>query len=173
MVLYVNPAFANSFLLCTICTRNASALRKFACTARGVRVKKTNNPIIYCKSKVYKNHHPNGSFMVFFALGRREARPQGFPRYYHLSRSPCLLHFFLNGEFKMPQRRRRRRRQRERQKSNRLNRQNNDSASLIFCIFLYHHCTTTTWKSLISRFMEDVNKSRRNFLSFSERGYSC
>jgi len=29
--------------------------------------------------------------------GRREARPQGFPRYHHLSRSPCLLHFFING----------------------------------------------------------------------------
>ena len=28
--------------------------------------------------------------------------------------------------------------------------------------FLCHHWTTTTWKYLISRFMEDVNKRRRN-----------
>ena len=30
------------------------------------------------------------------------------------------------------------------------------------------YCTTTTWKSLISRFMEDVNKRQLNFLSLSE-----
>ena len=101
--------------------------------------------------------------------GERKARSEtaGFSRYHHLSRSPCLLHFFINGELKI------RRRQREHQKSNRLNRQNNNSASRIFCIFLYHHCTTTTLKSLISRFMENLNKSRRNFLFSSERGYSC
>ena len=105
------------------------------------------------------------------ARGERKARSEtaGFSRYHHLSRSPCLLHFFINGELKMP----RRRRQREHQKSNRLNRQNNNSASRIFCIFLYHHCTTTTLKSLISRFMENLNKSRRNFLFSSERGYGC
>ena len=29
-------------------------------------------------------------------------------------------------------------------------------------------CTTTTWKCIISRFMEDVNKRRRSFLSLSK-----
>ena len=37
--------------------------------------------------------------------------------------------------------------------------------------FLCPHGTTTTCKCLISRFMEDVDKSRRNFLSVSELGY--
>ena len=38
-----------------------------------------------------------------------------------------------------------------------------------FCTFLYRHCTTTTWKCLVLRFTEDVNKQGRNFpqLSFS------
>ena len=31
----------------------------------------------------------------------------------------------------------------------------------LFCTFLCGHCTTTAWKSLISRFMEDVNKRQR------------
>ena len=39
-------------------------------------------------------------------------------------------------------------------------------AAHFFCAFLYRHCTTTTWKSPISRFMEDVNKPGQNFLSF-------
>ena len=33
------------------------------------------------------------------------------------------------------------------------------------CTFLCHYCTTTTWKWQISRFMEDVNKRRRNLIS--------
>ena len=40
--------------------------------------------------------------------------------------------------------------------------------------FLYiscRFCTTTTWKCLISRFMENVNKQRRNFISLSELVY--
>ena len=55
------PCFANTFVLCTICTFNASALRKFACTGHVVRAQhppppppqkkkqQRNNPIIYCK----------------------------------------------------------------------------------------------------------------------------
>ena len=35
----------------------------------------------------------------------------------------------------------------------------------LFCTFLCRHCTTTTWKCLISRFVEDVNT--RQWLSFS------
>ena len=49
---------------------------------------------------------------------------------------------------------RQRRRQRERQKSNKLR-----LASLY--ILLCHHCSTTTWNSLISPFMEDVNTKQR------------
>ena len=42
-----------------------------------------------------------------------------------------------------------------------------------FCTSFCRHCTTTTWKFLISSFLEEVNKQRRSFL-FSELGYgSC
>ena len=34
-----------------------------------------------------------------------------------------------------------------------------------FCTFLCRRCTTTTWKCVIFRFMEVVNKRRRIFLS--------
>ena len=37
-----------------------------------------------------------------------------------------------------------------------------------FGTFLCRYFTITTWKCLISRFMEDVNKRRRNFLSLSK-----
>ena len=40
-----------------------------------------------------------------------------------------------------------------------------------FCAFLCRFCTTTTWKFLISRFMGNVNKQRRNFISLSVLGY--
>ena len=60
----------------------------------------------------------------------------------------------------------------ERQKSNSLNRQNKLCAcSTLFCTLLYRHCTTTTGKCLISRFMEDVNKRRAKFLCLSELEY--
>ena len=54
---------------------------------------------------------------------------------------------------------RRRRRQRERQKSSRLKlaKQQLCTCITLFCTFLCRRCTTTTWKCLISRFMEDVN----------------
>ena len=41
----------------------------------------------------------------------------------------------------------------------------------LFCTFLCRHCTTTTWKCLISRCTEEVHKRRRNFLSLSALGY--
>ena len=41
-----------------------------------------------------------------------------------------------------------------------------------FCAFLCRHCTTTTWKCVIFRFMEVVNKQRRIFLSVSKLEYS-
>ena len=40
-----------------------------------------------------------------------------------------------------------------------------------FFTFLCRHCTTTTWKCLVSRWTEEVHKRRRNFLSLSELGY--
>ena len=67
----------------------------------------------------------------------------------------------------------RRGRQRERQKNNRFCKQNNNfaHASRFFVHFFARFCTITTWKCLISRFMEDVNKRRRNFISISVLGY--
>ena len=62
--------------------------------------------------------------------------------------------FFLLSSF--PTTQRRRRRQRERQKSNRFIR----------------HCTTTTWKCLISRFVEDGNTRQQLSFSFPELWYS-
>ena len=44
-------------------------------------------------------------------------------------------------------------------------------ASHFFVHFFARFCTTTTWKCLIWRFMEYVNKQRRNFISLSELGY--
>ena len=41
----------------------------------------------------------------------------------------------------------------------------------LLCTFLSRHCTTTTGKCLFSRFTEDVNKRRLNFLSLSELEY--
>ena len=62
---------------------------------------------------------------------------------------------------------RRRRGQRERHKSNRfgLAKQQLCTCITLFCTFLCRHCTTTTWKCLISSFEEDVNRRQR--LSFS------
>ena len=64
---------------------------------------------------------------------------------------------------------RRRRRQRERQKNNRVIKQNNKLSrkSRFFCTFLSRLYKNTTWKCLISRFMEDVNKRRQIFLSLN------
>ena len=44
-------------------------------------------------------------------------------------------------------------------------------ASRFLVHFFAHFCTTTTWKCLISRFMEVVNKQRRNFISLSVLGW--
>ena len=60
-------------------------------------------------------------------------------------------------------------RQRERQKNNWFN--NKTTTSRFFLFFFSCFCTTTTRKCLIWRFMEDVNKQRRIFISLSELGY--
>ena len=41
-----------------------------------------------------------------------------------------------------------------------------------FCTFLCRHCTTTTWKCLISRLVVDKNSRQRLSLSFPELRYS-
>ena len=57
---------------------------------------------------------------------------------------------------------RRRRRQREQQKSNRLRlaKQQLCTCITLFCTFLCCRCTTTKWKCLILRVVEDVNTRR-------------
>ena len=42
----------------------------------------------------------------------------------------------------------------------------------LFCTFLCPRCTTTTWKCLISRFNEDVNRRQQLSFSFPELWYS-
>ena len=63
------------------------------------------------------------------------------------------------------------RRQRELQQNNRFNKQNNNFASAprFYCYISlpFLHDTTTTWRCLILRFMDNVNKQRRNFFFFS------
>ena len=75
-----------------------------------------------------------------------------------------------NRDFKIQ----RRGRQRERVKNNRFIKKNNNfaRASRFFVHFFACFCTTTTWKYLISCFMENVNDRRRNYISLSELGYS-
>ena len=66
---------------------------------------------------------------------------------------------------------RRRRQQRERQQSTwfRLVKNNNFArASRFFYTFLCRRCRTTTWKCLISLFVEDVKTKQRLFSSFPE-----
>ena len=43
---------------------------------------------------------------------------------------------------------------------------------MLFCTFLSRRCTTTTWKCLISRFVEDGNTRQRVSFSFPELWYS-
>ena len=65
---------------------------------------------------------------------------------------------------------RRGRRQQERQKSNwfRLAKQQLCTCITLFCTFLCRRCTTTTWKCLISRFVENVKTKQRLASSFRE-----
>ena len=73
----------------------------------------------------------------------------------------------------LKQRWRRRRQQREGEKSKRFRfaKQQLCACITLFCTFLCRRCTTTTWKCLISRFVEDVN-GRRLFFCFPELWYS-
>ena len=62
---------------------------------------------------------------------------------------------------------------RKSKKNNKFYKQNKNFArtSRFFVHFFARFCTTATRKCLISRFMEDVNKQRRNFISPSGLGY--
>ena len=64
-------------------------------------------------------------------------------------------------------------RQQERQNRNRfrLAKQQLCTCITLFFTFLCRHCATTTWKCLISRFVEDVNTKQRLCFSFPELRY--
>ena len=82
----------------------------------------------------------------------------------HLTRNFCRLSMTIE-----------RRHQRERQKKNswlRLAKQQLCTCITLFCTFLCRHCTTTTWKYLISRFFEDVHTRQRLSFSFPEFWHS-
>ena len=88
--------------------------------------------------------------------------------------SPSSLLKLFNRELKRRQRRRRLQRQLEQQKSNRFIVAKHQLCTCIklFCTFLCRHCTTTTWKSLISRFVKEGNTRQQLYFSFPELWYS-
>ena len=62
---------------------------------------------------------------------------------------------------------------RERQKNKRIVLTSKTEALLLYHTFLYtsfRFCTTTTWKCLSSRLMENLNKQQWNFISLFELG---
>ena len=74
------------------------------------------------------------------------------------------------GELK--QRRRWRQQERQKSKRSRLTKQQLCTCITLFCTFLCRRCTTTTWKCLISRFVEDGNTGQQLSFSFVELWYS-
>ena len=54
----------------------------------------------------------------------------------------------------------------------RLTKQQHCTCITLFSTFLCRHCTTTTWKCLISRSVEDVNTTERLSFSFPKLRYS-
>ena len=54
-----------------------------------------------------------------------------------------------------------------------LNLRNSNFAITLFCTFLSRHCTTTTWKCLISHFVEDGNTQQQLSFSFPVLWYSA
>ena len=96
---------------------------------------------------------------------------QTLSRLFHRVQFVKCWQLFLELNSKAKQRRRPH--QRERQKSNgfKLGKQQLFSYITLFCTFLCRHCTTTTWKCLISRFMEDLKTRQRLSLSFPDLRY--
>ena len=74
------------------------------------------------------------------------------------------------GELK--QRRRWRQRGGQKSKRFRLAKQQLCTCITLFCTFLSRRCTTTTWKCLISRFVEDGNTGQQLSFSFLELWHS-
>ena len=73
---------------------------------------------------------------------------------------------------RLKQRRRRRQRERRKSKRFRLAKQQLCMCITLLCTFLCRHCTTTTWKCLISRFVENANTRQQLYFSFAELWYS-
>ena len=98
--------------------------------------------------------------LVRFRCLKRAIDNRPWPPYYQWD----LKSLLSKRELKQPQRRR----QQERQKSNwfRLAKQQFCTCVTLFCSFPCLRCTTTTWKCLISRFVEDVNTRQQSCLLF-------
>ena len=101
---------------------------------------------------------------------QRRLRKQWYSTAWRLEPRPTC-----SRDFKIHQRGRQRERKKKNNNNNnnRFNRQNINFARPLplFVDFLARFCATTTWKCLILRFMEDVNRQRRNIIFLSEFGY--
>ena len=75
---------------------------------------------------------------------------------------------FAVGDFKIQRRERQRERQKKKKKKKKKNTSHVHHTFLYISLSLLHDYDA---KSPISRFMEDVNKQRQNFISLSELGY--
>ena len=123
-----------------------------------------------CLCRVELNSYFHKCFLAGFVV-QRHFSIQFTADYSHklalARRLNWLVVLLLNRDLEIRQRRR----QQEPHKSNRFNNQNNNFCTCItlFCTFLCHHCTTTTWKCLISRCTEEVHSDDEVsslFLSF-------
>jgi len=121
-----------------------------------------------CLSKclVIKSHYDDVLMVSFFAYFSCTCTHGSMWVYGREVSTPLTLD---NRELKQ----RRRRRQRERQKRNRFRLANQQLCTYIklFCIFLSRHCTTTTWKCLMSRFVENLTTKQGLSLSFPDLRY--
>ena len=84
--------------------------------------------------------------------------------------SRIFVHLFVIRELK--QQRRRRQRERQQSKRLRLTKQQLCTFITLFSTFFSRHCTTITWKRLISRFVEDGNSRLQLSFSFPQFWYS-
>ena len=83
----------------------------------------------------------------------------------------CQPYWREIGELKQRQWRRQRERQKKKKRF-RLTKQQLCKCITLFCTFLCLHGTTTTWKYLISRLVEDLKTRHRLYFSFPELLYS-
>ena len=99
----------------------------------------------------------------------REERREGRKFHFLIIPSAPLDLVNINRDFKIQ--RRHRNENVKKKKISKAKQQLCTSITLFFLHFFFRFSTTTTWKCLISRFMENVNKQRRNSISLSELGY--